>query len=86
MKTLVLGIGAFGFAILKHLAESNPDTTFYAYERDETVFNHVKQNNTHPYFFDGAKLPENIELVSDTAKLLPEIDIIISVIPCQFMG
>ncbi|MDC0506205.1 NAD(P)-binding domain-containing protein [Candidatus Gracilibacteria bacterium] len=84
MKTLVLGIGAFGFAILKHLSESNPDTTFYAYERDESVFTHVKQNNTHPYFFDGAKLPNNIEYV-DVDEVLADMDLVVIAIPAQFI-
>jgi glycerol-3-phosphate dehydrogenase len=40
----------------------------------------------HPYFFEGVTLPTNIELVSDANTKLSEIDIIISIIPCQFVG
>jgi len=32
------------------------------------------------------KLPDNIELVASAHEKLPEIDIIISIIPCQFVG
>ncbi len=85
MKTLVLGIGAFGFAILKHLAENNSDTTFYAYEKDEIVFSHVKENNSHPYFFDGVKLPNNIEYV-DVEDVLSDMDVVIIAIPAQFIA
>ena len=85
MKTLILGIGAFGFAVLKHISENNPDQTLYAYERDETVFSHVKQNHTHPYFFDGAKLPSNIEYV-EVDDVLSDMDIVIIAIPAQFIA
>ncbi len=85
MKTLVLGIGAFGFAILKHLAESNPDTTFYAYEKDETVFSHIRSSSSHPYFFDGTKLPNNIEYVN-VEDVLSDMDLIIIAIPAQFIA
>lgn len=85
MKTLILGIGAFGFAVLKHLSENNPDTTFYAYERDETVFSHVKDNSTHPYFFDGAKLSGNIEYVN-AEDVLADMDVVVIAIPAQFIA
>ena len=85
MKTLVLGIGAFGFAVLHHLSKNNPDTTFYAYEKDETVFCHVKKTSTHPYFFDRTKLPNNIEYI-DIDDILPDIDVVIIAIPTQFIA
>lgn len=84
-KILILWLGAFWFAIAKHLWENNPDTTIYASEINTEIYNWIKKNRSHPYFFDRVKLPENIELVPDTKTLLPEIDIIISVIPCQFI-
>jgi len=84
-KILILWLGAFGFAIAKHLWENNPEMTIYASEINSEIYDAIEKNRSHPYFFDGAKLPENIELVPDTAKLLPEVDIIISVIPCQFL-
>ena len=85
-KILILWLGAFGFAIAKHLGENNPDITIYASEINSQIYDVVEKTRSHPYFFDGAKLPDNIELVSDTKSLLPEVDIIISVIPCQFIG
>ena len=59
--------------------------TIYASEINSEIYDVIEKKRSHPYFFDGAKLPENIELVPDTAKLLTEVDIIISVIPCQFL-
>ena len=82
MKTLVLGIGAFGFAILKHLWENNPEHTFYAYEKSETVFSHIKKNNTHPYFFDGVQLGQNITYVN-IDDVLWDINLCIIALPTQ---
>ncbi len=84
MKTIVLWIWAFWFAILKYIAKNNLNTIFYAYEKDEKVFKYLKENNSHPYFFWDAKLPNNIKFIDNLQEVIPEIDLIISVIPCQF--
>lgn len=85
-KILILGLGAFGFAIAKHLGENNPQQKIYASEVNTEIFDAIRKDRKHPYFFDGATLPANIELCSDVERLLLEIDIIVSVIPCQFLG
>ncbi len=85
-KILILGLGAFGFAVAKHLGENNPDTTIYASEINQEIYDAISQTRKHPYFFDWVKLPENIKLVPDSKVILPEIDIIISIIPCQFVA
>lgn len=85
MKTLVLGIGAFGFAVLKHLSENNPEETFYAYEKNHKTFQHIQDTSTHPYFFDGLQLPNNIEYV-DVEEVLSDMDIVIIAIPAQFIA
>ncbi len=84
MKTIVLWIGAFWFAILKHISENNKDTFFYAYEKNAEVFDYIKKNKEHPYFFHGFKLQDNIIFIDNLEEIIPEIDLIISVIPCQF--
>ena len=94
---LILWLWAFGFAVAKHLGENNPDLTIYASEINEEIYNTISETRMHPYFFEGEKLPENIELVGNTGMcseersaclqdLLAEIDIIISIIPCQFVA
>lgn len=84
-KILILGVGAFGFAIAKHLGDNNPDQKIYAFERNIDVANTISTTRKHPYFFGDAKLPMNIELIADKSSILPDVDIIISVIPCQFV-
>lgn len=83
---LILWLGAFGFAIAKHLGENNPDQRFYASEVNQEIYTSIETTRKHPYFFEGVELPGNITLVSDTSSILAEIDIIISIIPCQFVA
>lgn len=86
---LILGLWAFGYAIAKHLWDNNPDRIFYASEINADIFNAIQSERKHPYFFAEIEqniLPKNIELVENPDIILPEIDLVISVIPCQFIG
>ena len=86
MKTLVLGVGAFGVAILKHLSLFHPDTTFYAYEKDQTVRETLVRERKSPYFFQDFTFPANVEFVINPGEILPEIDVILLILPNQFIG
>ena len=80
MKTVgIIGTGNFGLAIAT-LAAKNQDVLIYG--RRAEVVRDINQNHEAK----GIKLPENIKLISDSTAILPEVDIIISVIPCQFIG
>ncbi len=85
MKTIVLGGGMFGFAILKHLWENNPSQEFYLYERDEGVFESLKTKRENPYFFEWVKLPGNIMFEENVEENIWEYDLIIVAIPAQFV-
>ncbi len=82
---LILWLGAFGFVVAKHLGENNPETTIYASEINPEIYNSITETRKHPYFFEWVMLPDNIELIANVADFLPEVDIIISIIPCQFV-
>jgi glycerol-3-phosphate dehydrogenase (NAD(P)+) len=85
MKTLVLGVWAFGIAILKHLSSTHPDETFFAYEKDQTVLSHLTRERKSPYFFMEYTFPENIVFLENIVEILPSIDLIILIIPNQFI-
>ncbi len=85
MKTLILGVWAFGIALLKHLSSTHPDKTFFAYEKDTTVRNHLMQERRSPYFFTEYIFPHNIIFLEDITEILPTIDLIVLVIPNQFV-
>lgn len=82
---LILWLWAFGFAVAKHLWENNPEMTIFASEINSEIYTSIVETRMHPYFFEGVKLPENIQLIASTNDFLPEVDIIISIIPCQFV-
>jgi len=85
MKTIIIWVGAFWFAILNHLSKNHPETSFFAYEKDAFVLQHLKETRESPYFFSGVKLRENITFL-DTLEQLCEFDLIIIAIPAQFVG
>lgn len=85
MKTIIIWVGAFWFAILNHLSKNHPETSFFAYEKDAFVLQHLKETRESPYFFSGVKLRENITFL-DTLERLWEFDLIIIAIPAQFVG
>lgn len=83
---LILWLWAFGFAVAKHLGENNPELTLFASEINPEIYSSILETRTHPYFFEWVKLPWNIELIANTQDFLPSVDIIISIIPCQFVS
>ncbi len=85
MKILTLGVWAFGFALLTHISRKHPDTYLYAYEKDHTSVAYMKENGYHPFFFPGVPVPKNIEFVNDFRGILPSIDVVLLVIPNQFI-
>ncbi|MFA5917704.1 MAG: NAD(P)H-dependent glycerol-3-phosphate dehydrogenase [Candidatus Gracilibacteria bacterium] len=85
MKTLIIGVGAFGFAILNHISKKNKGDTIYAYEKNDLVSSYLKNFRKHPYFFEGAKLGKNIVFIDNIEEILPSIDLLILSLPCQFV-
>lgn len=86
MKILTLWLGAFGFAINKLLWENNPDMTFYTFELNKEVVSKLRENRKHPFFFEGYKLPENIEILESYDDIISDIDLLIIAIPAQFIS
>lgn len=85
MKTVIIWVGAFWFAILNHLSKNNKNTSFFAYEKDEMVLQNLKTTRENPYFFSGTKLWENV-IFLDNLEKLSDFDLIIIAIPAQFVG
>lgn len=85
MKTLIIWVWAFWFAILNHLSKNNKNTTFYAYEKDSFVLNNLKETRKNPYFFPQTKLKENV-IFLDNLEKLNDFDLVIIAIPAQFIS
>lgn len=83
MKTLVVWVWAFWFAILKHLWNKHPNEKIYAYENADFVSWYLKNFKRHPYLYEWVKLSKNIEFIENPNKILKSIDLLIITIPCQ---
>lgn len=84
MNVLVFWVGAFWFAMIKHIAD-NPEIKVCAYEQDEFTLDFLKKYSAHPYFFEWVKVPERVNFTKNYKSILSEIDVIIIAIPCQFI-
>ena len=82
---LILWIWAFWFPIIHHLATHHPDINFYAYEKDTSVQEYLKQHRFHPYFYKDIRLPENVILVENIEEVYSKTSLIIFAIPNQFI-
>ncbi len=86
MKVLTLWLWAFWFAINKVIGENNPNDTFYGFELNKEIVNSLKETRKHPFFFDGYKLPENIEVLDSYDDIIWDVDLLIIAIPAQFIS
>jgi len=85
MKTLILWLWAFGFAIAKTIWENNPEKIFYSYDVNKEILAVTKKTRKHPYFFNWYTLPENIKLLENIDDL-ETYDLLIITIPAQFIS
>ncbi len=86
MKTLIVWVGAFGFAVLKHLSQNHPKIHFYASEIDALTLQTLQEKRQSPYFFEWETLWENISFLDGRNVDYSEYDLLIVAIPAQFVG
>jgi glycerol-3-phosphate dehydrogenase (NAD(P)+) len=84
MKVFTFGIGMFGFAVLNHISD-NEKHQFFAYEKSEEVSHALIEDRKHPYFFQDTILNPRVQIVSDYSTVLPEMDLVLMIIPYQFL-
>ena len=77
-KTIGLyGVGAFGYAILKHLDEKCGDYNLAAYDHDKDILGSLKSSRAHPYFHPHSSVSKQSNFVDSPEELLTQADIII---------
>lgn len=82
-KIAVVGAGAWGTALAFVLASKGYAVTIWA--REEEVCATINAEHENTVFLPGAKLPENIGATSDLAKAVGGMNLIVSVVPSQFL-
>lgn len=78
-KTIAIyGIGAFGYAILKHLDNKHDDTyNLVAYDVVEDVMQSLQHNRTHPFHHTDTPVSDMPRFAETPEELLQDADIVI---------
>ena len=97
-KIAIVGAGAFGFAIAKHLSDILNDkkgahrgssydksNEIFLYDIDKSIINYMTKERTHKYFFPEIRINELVKPTYDANIALKDSDLIILSIPTQFV-
>ncbi|HEY5627522.1 MAG TPA: NAD(P)H-dependent glycerol-3-phosphate dehydrogenase, partial [Nitrospira sp.] len=75
----VIGAGAWGTALAKHLAEKGLQTTLWAYERD--VVDSIRARRENQAFLPGITLPASLSVTNTLAEVVEASDGLLFVVP-----
>ena len=75
----VIGAGAWGTALAKHLAEKGLQTTLWAYERE--VVDAVRATGENQLFLQGIKLPSSLNVTNALTEAVEACDGLLFVVP-----
>jgi glycerol-3-phosphate dehydrogenase (NAD(P)+) len=78
-KLSVIGAGAWGTALAKHLSEKGLDVRLWAYE--QAVVDAINRVHQNPMFLKGIALPTNLKATSSLAEATNACDGILFVVP-----
>ncbi|TVZ56367.1 glycerol-3-phosphate dehydrogenase (NAD(P)+) [Lutibacter sp. Hel_I_33_5] len=84
LKIAVLGGGSWATAIVKILSENRDRIGWYM--RNESVIEHIKENEHNPNYLPSADLiPSKLDLSSDINTIVEAYDVLIFAIPSAFL-
>lgn len=75
----VIGAGAWGTALAKHLAEKGLNIRLWAYEQE--VVNAINAKHENPIFLSGVTLPATLRATASIADAVEECDGVLFVVP-----
>lgn len=78
-RIAVIGAGAWGTALAKHLAEKGLHVILWAYERD--VLDSITAKHENQLFFPGIKLPASLKVTNVLAEAVEACDGLVLVVP-----
>ena len=78
-RIAVIGAGAWGTALAKHLAEKGLSTTLWAYERE--VLDSIAAKRENQWFLPGVRLPASLRVTNVLAEALEQCDGLLFVVP-----
>lgn len=82
-KVGVLGLGSFGYALLKHLdrKKTSQDFTLTGYARNTELVSQLERNKTHPLFPKASPLSDSVSLTDDFDYFFNGLDIVVLAVP-----
>ncbi len=98
MKNItIIGAGAFGFAICKHLSDKiknndeihkedhHNECKIKLFDVNEEIIEHIKNDKTQKYFFPEIPLNDNVIPTTNLEFAVKDADVLIIAIPTQFL-
>lgn len=82
MKIAVYGLGNFGYAITKHLADHAPkEYEIFAFDRNEKVVKSFTENGRHPFLHKEHSLNGRTRVVTSSSQLVEDAEILVLAVP-----
>ncbi|MCF7866242.1 NAD(P)-binding domain-containing protein [Candidatus Woesearchaeota archaeon] len=74
-----IGLGAFGFALLKYL-DLNFKHELFCFDASKEICESIKKTKKHPYFYENTKINNSVTVLSSSTELIKESEIICIVV------
>ncbi len=72
------GVGSFGYAMLRHLAQRSPgELGLRAFDRNDDVRRTLRDRRFHPYHEARSPLAEHVRVVDSVAELMDGLDVLV---------
>lgn len=83
-RVKVLGLGNFGFAILKHLDRKNNGAyQLSGFARNPSVVDHLSKKHKHPYFPNISPLSKETTFENDLKEFVKDADFLVMAVPSK---
>jgi len=81
-KVAIIGAGAFGYAIIKHLDRKNDGSyKLHVFDVDKEIMDYLKKNRSHKYFHKTTKISKKVVIENNYKDLISNSDIIVLAVP-----
>jgi len=82
-KVLVIGDGSWGTALALALAHNGVDTTMWSAFPEQAA--ELEAHRENKRYLPGVPLPDNLSVSADPAEACAGVDLVVSVVPTQFL-
>jgi glycerol-3-phosphate dehydrogenase (NAD(P)+) len=79
----IIGDGAMATVMAMLLCEKNINVRMWGYDREQ--LKQIESAGENKKFLPGYKIPQSLEFEPDDERIMADADLIVSVVPCQFV-